>query len=174
MTQTLPRKAGLVAAVLVIQQASSTLAQGALEEVIVTAHKREQSAQDVPVALTAVGASTIVSLGIPEFQDIARVSPSLTMSDGNNKQQSSINIRGIGTNVFSIALEPSVAVIIDNVSQVQPGGRSLPQAISVPDAERVRPCCLMAARDAPLFIVPGCEITVQLGSVAELFPGGIG
>ena len=111
----------------------AALAQQTLEEVIVTAQKREQSAQDVPLALTAVGASAIEALGMQEFADITRISPSLTMSSGNNKQQTTISIRGIGTNVFSISVEPSVAVLIDNVSKVQPG-----QALAnLVDVERI-------------------------------------
>ncbi|GAB3273572.1 TonB-dependent receptor [Parahaliea aestuarii] len=134
MNPTLPRKAALAAAILLTQQIPSAFAQtAALEEVIVTAQKRAQSAQDVPVALTAVGAEAIEAMGIQEFSDVTRLSPSLTMSSGNNKQQTSISIRGIGTNVFSISVEPSVAVIIDNVSQVQPG-----QALSnLVDVERI-------------------------------------
>ncbi|WP_170150218.1 TonB-dependent receptor [Parahaliea mediterranea] len=127
------RKAALAAALLLSQQTASALAQAALEEVIVTAQKRAQSAQDVPVALTAVNAEAIEAMGLQEFSDVTRLSPSLTMSSGNNKQQTSIRIRGIGTNVYSIAVEPSVAVIIDNVSQVQPG-----QALSnLVDVERI-------------------------------------
>ena len=125
-------KAALAAALMLAQQAPLASAQ-ALEEVIVTAQKRAQSAQDVPVALTAIGAETIEALGIQEFSDVTRISPSLTLSSGNNKQQTSISMRGIGTSVFSIGVEPSVAVIIDNVSQVQPG-----QALSnLVDIERI-------------------------------------
>jgi len=128
----LHRKAALAAALILAYQAPLASAQG-LEEVIVTAQKRAQSAQDVPVALTAVSAETIEAMGIQEFSDVTRISPSLTLSSGNNKQQTSISIRGIGTSVFSIGVEPSVAVIIDNVSQVQPG-----QALSnLVDIERI-------------------------------------
>lgn len=128
-----PRRAALAAAILLAHQAPLVFSQAALEEVIVTAQKREQSAQDVPVALTAVGAEAIESMGIQEFSDVTRISPSLTMTSGNNKQQTSISIRGIGTNVFSIGVEPSVSVVIDNVSQVQPG-----QALAnLVDVERI-------------------------------------
>lgn len=132
MNRNFHRRAALAAALFLTQQSSVALSQ-ALEEVIVTAQKRAQSAQDIPVALTAVSADTIEAMGIQEFSDITRISPSLTLSTGNNKQQTSIRIRGIGTSVFSIGVEPSVAVVIDNVSQVQPG-----QALSnLVDVERI-------------------------------------
>ncbi len=125
-------KAAIAAALILTQQSHIASAQ-TLEEVIVTAQKRAQSAQDIPVALTAVSAETIEAMGIEEFSDVTRISPSLTLGTGNNKQQASISIRGIGTSVFSIGVEPSVAVIIDNVSQVQPG-----QALSnLVDIERI-------------------------------------
>ena len=127
------RKTTLAAALLLPLSTPYAAAQQVLEEVIVTAQKREQSAQDVPLALTAVGAAAIEAMGMQEFADITRISPSLTMSTGNNKQQSTISIRGIGTNVFSISVEPSVAVLIDNVSKVQPG-----QALAnLVDVERI-------------------------------------
>lgn len=92
-----------------------------LEEVVVTAQKREESLQDVPVAVTAIGGEEIEALGIFDSKGLERVSPSLTVSEGANKQNTAFRIRGVGTNVYSIGIEPSVAVIIDDVSLVQPG-----------------------------------------------------
>lgn len=108
-------------------------AQLALEEVIVTSQKREQSAQDVPVALTAISADTIEKLGIGQTQDLVRLAPSLTVGEGDNKQNSSFRLRGVGTDVFSVGVEQSVAFIIDDVSAVQAG-----QAMAgLADIERV-------------------------------------
>ena len=59
-----------------------------LEEVIVTAQKRTESSQDVPVALTAIGSATIESMGINQTQDLTRLSSSLTMKVSNSKQNS--------------------------------------------------------------------------------------
>lgn len=92
-----------------------------LEEVIVTAQKRTESIQDIPVAVTAVSAAELESLNINYMEDLTRASASLTYTQAGNKQSSSFRIRGIGTNVFSIGAEPAVAVVIDDVSQVQQG-----------------------------------------------------
>lgn len=91
----------------------------AIEEVIVTATKRAESVQDVPVAINAVDAETIEALGISQFTDITKVSPSLTISQGDWATNSSFNLRGIGTNVFSINIEPSVSIIVDDVPLVR-------------------------------------------------------
>lgn len=92
-----------------------------LEEVIVTAQKREQSLQDIPLAVSALSGRQLEELNIEQITDLSRVSPSLTYSSGNQRQNTGLRIRGIGTNVFSIGVEPSVAVMIDEVAQVQSG-----------------------------------------------------
>lgn len=104
-----------------------------LEEVLVTAQKRTQSAQDVPVALTAISASMIEKNGINQTMDLVKLTPSLTMGLSDNKQSSSFALRGIGTNVYSIGVEQSVAVMIDDVSTVQ-AGQSL---ANLSDIERI-------------------------------------
>ena len=100
--------------------ASSMLAASAqaaleIEEVVVTAQKRAQNVQDVPVAVTVVDSRLMESMGIQSFNDLTKASPSLTIAEGNNKNQSPVNIRGIGTLSFSIGIESSVAVVIDDV-----------------------------------------------------------
>lgn len=107
--------------------------QRQLEEVIVTAQKRAESSQDIPVALTAIGGDAIEKLGFNGTQDLTKLAPSLTARVGHSKQLSSFSLRGIGTQVFSVGVEQSVAVIIDDVSTVQAG-----QAISnLIDVERI-------------------------------------
>ncbi|KQM13340.1 TonB-dependent receptor [Novosphingobium sp. Leaf2] len=92
---------------------------GGLEEIVVTAQKREQNLQDVPVAVSAIGADQIEARGVATFTDVARVSPSLTITENTNATGSSINLRGIGTFSFSIGIEPSVAIVVDDVALLQ-------------------------------------------------------
>ena len=91
----------------------------AIEEIIVTATKRAESVQDVPVAISAVDADTIDAMNIDEFTDIAKISPSLTVNRGDWATNSSFSLRGVGTNVFSINIEPSVSIIVDDVALVR-------------------------------------------------------
>lgn len=113
---------GLCTAVAIMLLPTSTFAQERmLEEVIVTAQKREESIQDVPLAVSAISASAIEQAGIISTTDLTKLVPSLTAIGGQNKQNSSFSIRGLGTNVYSIGVETSVAVVIDDVSTVQTG-----------------------------------------------------
>jgi len=92
---------------------------GGLEEIIVTAQKREERLQDVPVAVTALGADAIANQRIAEFSDLTRAAPSLTITQTTSSPNNAIVLRGIGTFAFSIGVEPSVAVIIDDMPVVQ-------------------------------------------------------
>jgi len=94
-------------------------ADGGLEEIVVTAQKREQNLQNVPVAVTALGAEAIANQRIAEFSDLTRAAPSLTITQTTSSPNNSIILRGIGTFAFSIGVEPSVAVIIDDMPVVQ-------------------------------------------------------
>jgi iron complex outermembrane receptor protein len=88
-------------------------------DIVITAQKREQRLQDVPVAVTALTAETLINRGISQVADIQRAVPSLTVTQTGNASNSSINLRGIGTFAFSIGVEPSVAVIVDDVALLQ-------------------------------------------------------
>lgn len=88
----------------------------ALEEVIVTAQKRAQSVQDVPLSVTSISEETLVNMGVIDTADLTKLSSSLTLAQGRSRQVTSFVIRGIGTNVYSIGVEPSVAVVINESS----------------------------------------------------------
>ena len=84
-----------------------------LEEVVVTAQKREQSAQDVGIAITAYSGQQLKAFGFEESKDIARMTPSVSLSGGNGGQTRLFNIRGVGQNDFNDQAEPPNAVYID-------------------------------------------------------------
>lgn len=93
-----------------------TIAQsGMLEEIIVTATKREQSLQDVPMAITAFSAEVIEEAGINNALDLAVVAPSLTITVNTQPFTAAFRIRGIGTSQSDVALEPSVGLFVDEV-----------------------------------------------------------
>lgn len=86
-----------------------------LEEIVVTAQKRTENLQDVPLAVTAISGDALTRAGVDSFSDLTKVVPSLTFTPGDQPANSSIILRGIGTFAFSIGVEPSVAVVIDDV-----------------------------------------------------------
>ena len=83
--------------------------------VTVTAQKREQDLQKVPVAVAVVNAQQLEANGVRDFVDLNRIVPELTIKPAENPVNASLNIRGVGTFAFSIGVEPSVAVVVDDV-----------------------------------------------------------
>lgn len=92
---------------------------GGLEEIVVTAQKRAENLQSVPVSVTALSSETIANQRIADFSDLTRAAPSLTITQQTSSPNNAIILRGIGTYAFSIGVEPSVAVIIDDMPVVQ-------------------------------------------------------
>lgn len=116
-----------VAALLAASQASPAVAQEAdasasVQEdadtsniIIVTASRREESLQDVPIAVTALSGDTLENAGVGSVEALASIAPSVTFTQSSNDQNNSINIRGVGTSVFSQGVESSVSVVVDDV-----------------------------------------------------------
>ena len=99
-------------------QTPAATGQG-LAEIIVTATKRASNLQSVPVAVTAITGETLKTQRISEFGDLTRAAASLTLTESTASPNNAIILRGIGTYAFSIGVEPSVAVIVDDVPVVQ-------------------------------------------------------
>lgn len=91
------------------------------EVIIVTATKREQTLQEVPVAVSVIGGDFLDSTGVSGVEQITEAVPSVTFNRGNNESNSSFNVRGIGTSVFSPAVEPSVSTVFDDVVMARSG-----------------------------------------------------
>ena len=90
---------------------------GIVEEVIVTAGKRRENIQDVPASVLVVTEAALERATVRDFDDIVKVAPSVTITKTSQPGNNSINIRGIGTYAYSIATEPSVAVVVDDIPQ---------------------------------------------------------
>ncbi|PZU07979.1 TonB-dependent receptor [Sphingomonas sp.] len=84
-------------------------------EIVVTAQKRAQRIQDVPVAVQVLGGEALTAQGVRQFADLTKATPSLLIRPSEQPVNNSISIRGIGTFAFSPSVEPSVAVQIDDV-----------------------------------------------------------
>jgi len=97
---------GAVAALLLAQTAQ-------LEEVVVTAQKRAENLQDTPIAISAVTGDALERLNIDDIGAIAAANPSLVYSEAGGEAQ--LYIRGIGSNIFNIGADQSVATHIDGV-----------------------------------------------------------
>jgi len=87
------------------------LPAAALEEVVVTATKREETLQDVNLAVSAVGGQRLEEMQIDTVEDLQAIVPSL--SAGNDFGFAKIFIRGIGLNSSFAGVDPSVALHVD-------------------------------------------------------------
>src|SRR6188508_2240923 len=99
-----------------LAQAPSVTAEG-LEEILVTARKRDEALIDVPVAINVFNDAEIRSAGIRRPQDFIALTPNMTMVQTQNQGTSFIVVRGISQARNS---EPSVAVLIDGVAMANP------------------------------------------------------
>lgn len=85
----------------------------ATDEIVVTAQKREQSAQDVPISIAAFSGAQLAARGVAEVADIGRLAPNVQINYGFGLN--AFNIRGVGINEFSANLDSPVAVHVDEV-----------------------------------------------------------
>ena len=86
-----------------------------LEEIVVTAQKREQTYLDVPVSVTSISNEVLEMANAREFQDLVQVTPSLTYSESTDMRGSGVLIRGVGTTAFQSGVEPTVSTVVDGV-----------------------------------------------------------
>ena len=105
----------LVLAAALLCPASALSAESAIEEIVVTAQKRAQSIQDVPLSVTAISGDRLDALQRNEIADLAKTLPGLTYKGGATDNGRSLQIRGIGTASFSRGVEQSVGMTIDGV-----------------------------------------------------------
>ena len=87
----------------------------AIEEVIVSATKKDASSQDVPIALDVLTSDQIDSLNIDSMRDVAARIPALSANYNTDPFQASIRIRGVGSSQSDTSLEAGDAVIVDGV-----------------------------------------------------------
>lgn len=104
-----------------------------LQTVTVTATKREQTLQDVPVAVSVVDHTVIEKADIQDLGDLQSIVPSLRVGQLQSSANTNFIIRGFGNGANNAGIEPSVGVFIDGVYR----SRSAAQIADLPNLERV-------------------------------------
>jgi iron complex outermembrane receptor protein len=100
-----------------------------IEEVVVTARRREERLQDAPVAVTALSAQALQNRGVDSVDQIAKFAPSIrfdgaaALSGGN--YNATVFIRGVGQNDFAIYSDPGVGTYVDGVYYARSIGGTL-------------------------------------------------
>ncbi len=96
-------------------------AQNALEEVIVTAQKRTENVQDVPIAISVFTAENVEKLSARDLTDLGRFTAGVEMTSLESLQPS-YSIRGVETNDWTVGSDPAVAVYVDGVYAARGAG----------------------------------------------------
>ena len=96
-----------------VDVASTPLRNRAIEEIVVTAQKREERLQDVPISIQAFSGDALAARGIEKTEDLGQAIPSLQFSGAVGFQL--IYLRGLGTDNFIPSADPRVATYVDGI-----------------------------------------------------------
>jgi len=119
--------AGLMLITAGVVPAAPAYSQGfALEEVVVTARRREESLQETPLAVTALNAEALRDAGVRNLADLNQIAPNIEVASTNgNAPLANIYIRGIGQRNSGANIDSGVGIYIDNVYVGRPDGALL-------------------------------------------------
>lgn len=108
-------------------------AANGLQDIVVTAQRREESLQKVPVAVTAISAEQLDNLRVTNVKNLAGLAPSLQIATQGLQSNPSIAIRGIASGVSNNAVDPKVGIYLDGVYI----GRTTGSIFDLADIQRV-------------------------------------
>ena len=100
---------------------AATDAVDTVDSIIVTAQKREQNLQDVPIVITTLSAKQLQNSGVKDIKDLQILTPGLNVTSTTNETSTTARIRGVGTVGDNSGLESSVGVVIDGVYRPRNG-----------------------------------------------------
>jgi iron complex outermembrane receptor protein len=104
-----------------------------LEEVVVTAQRREASLQETDIAISAFTEGTLDELGVSSYADIGDYVPNMLTHEAIGSAGTAVSIRGLKNSETLITFEPKVAVYLDGVLL----GKNTGSAFDIVDLERV-------------------------------------
>ncbi len=145
---------------LAIATASSGAYAAQIEEIIVTATKRAQSLQDIPLSVSVTSGETIQRAAIVDIIDLQTSVPSLRVNQLQSSAQTNFTIRGYGNGANNPGIEPAVGVYIDGV----PRSRSASALADLPTMERVE---VLSGPQSTLF---GKNASAGVISISTLLP----
>lgn len=110
---------------------------GGVEEVVVTARRREEGVQSVPLSVTALSAKSLEERNVRSLADVANFTPNVTFDQGarssGGSSASQIYIRGVGQDNSYATSDPAVGIYIDGVYY----GRTVGSVMDIVDLERI-------------------------------------
>ncbi|MGI4880809.1 MAG: TonB-dependent receptor plug domain-containing protein, partial [Janthinobacterium lividum] len=105
----------------VTAQTAASQSAGSIDEIVVTAQKRSNSLQNVPIVVTAINRQLLQDTGVKDIKDLAILTPGLLVTSTSNEGSTTARIRGIGTVGDNPGLESSVGIVIDGVYRSRNG-----------------------------------------------------
>ncbi|MDG1417945.1 MAG: TonB-dependent receptor [Maricaulis sp.] len=131
--------------------ASGALAQ--VDSITVTAQKREQTLQEVPISVAVVTAESIEQSTIRDAADLQTLVPSLRVAEFASSTNTEFALRGLGTSSFNPGLEPSVGIFVDGVYRPR-SGAAINDLVSIERVEVLRgPQSTLFGRNTPAGVV---------------------
>ncbi len=115
------------------EQDEAPPASAIADEVVITATKRAEAIQDVPISVTALSGAFLEETGVTEFGQLQQFVPNLQILPVTDSRSTSIRIRGIGSTGTNAGIDPSVGVFIDGIYQ----GRAGMSVSDLVDIERI-------------------------------------
>ena len=100
---------------------SAEVREDVFGDIVVTAQRRAESLQDVPVAISAISGDALAAAGVNNATDLRFVAPSVNFTSGNNTRGEGLAVRGVGTSIFGDGVEQSVGVVVDQIPMARNG-----------------------------------------------------
>ncbi len=119
------------------QDAADSSAQDGIQEIVVTAQKRTENVQDVPISISAFGGATLRERAVVDVASLGALAPNVNLDGGTPFSGSSAvlsaTIRGIGSDDFAFNIDPGVGIYLDGVYLARTVGANQ----DLPDVERI-------------------------------------
>ncbi len=151
------RKSALLgaSAVIGLTTGGAAFAQVFEDEVVVTAQKREESAQDVGISITTLSGEQMQSLGYTNAQEVTALAAGVATLQPNGEANYAVGIRGVANNDFTSNVESPVAIYVDEtyISQMSGAGFLTLTSIASKFCAVRRERCSAAMRPAASFII---------------------
>jgi len=115
------------------QTTEESARSGGLSEIVVTAQRRSENIQDVPVAVTALDSNTLDNMRVKDVQNLSGLAPNLQISSQGIQSIPTISMRGINSGTSDNAVDPKIGVYLDGVYI----GRSVGAIFDLADIQQV-------------------------------------
>lgn len=91
-------------------------AEAGLQDIVVTAQRRSQSARDVPISLQVFGADQLTKNVVTDTRDLVALTPTINFQNGASVANSSFSLRGVSSAATAAGFQPSTGLVLDGVS----------------------------------------------------------